>query len=268
MYTASISQKFPGLFLILLDQSSSMQDSFGRCTRAEAAAEAINTVIHEIQLSCEKGDKIVDRCSVGVIVYGAKVAPIMACPISEVENQIVEYRRCKKGDLRCAGGVYPVDYSLPIWVRPVAAGSTPMHRAFEQATAIVTRWSELHPSSFPAVVINITDGEPDKVDLTLVAAQQLKSTGTNDGKTLLFNVHIGDGHSTGELMLPSTLPENSSHYARLLFDLSSVLPGSMVEAAVRLGFAAKPNSRGYVYNASESSLVRFIEFGSSSMKLR
>jgi len=268
MYTASVSQKNPGLFLMLLDQSKSMEDPFGQCTRAEAAAEAINTVIQEIQLSCEKGDVIVDRCNVGVIVYGAKVAPILACPISQVEKQVLEYKNCRKGERRCAGGIYPVDFTLPVWIRPVADGSTPMHLALENAAAIIARWSSNHQDSFPAVVINLTDGEPDDPDRTRRAVQQLTSTGTGDGRTLLFNVHIGDGNPTREVMLPAEMPPGSSAFARFLFEISSVLPGPMAETAARLGLPATAGSHGYVYNASESSLVRFIEFGSSSVKMR
>lgn len=46
-YSVSVGATHPGLFRVLLDQSKSMEESNGSssCSKAEAAAEAVNRVI-------------------------------------------------------------------------------------------------------------------------------------------------------------------------------------------------------------------------------
>lgn len=72
-YSAPIGTKHPGLFLILVDQSYSMQDPYGLQTKATVTATAVNNVINEIGMACLDGNKIRDRCFLGVVGYGASV---------------------------------------------------------------------------------------------------------------------------------------------------------------------------------------------------
>jgi len=70
MYSKLIGASSPGLFVILVDQSGSMQEGYGASNKAEFAALAVNRTIYEIVASCRKGEKVSDRCHITVIGYG------------------------------------------------------------------------------------------------------------------------------------------------------------------------------------------------------
>jgi hypothetical protein len=254
----------PGMILILLDQSTSMGDPAGKTradepdvVKAKMATTVVNRAIYDIQQSCQAGDEIRDRCVVGVIGYGAEVRSVVGGLISRVAEAY--------------GGTEPDPQwpgrRLPVWVEPVAAGSTPMDRALDDARSLADGWIADHPDSFPPVVMNITDGDPDDLQrggdgaVTAAAARRLTSLATSDGHVLLFNAHISSTDGP-EVVLPSSRDQLPDDYARYLFDLSSLIPPSMLEKARRAGLSAEPGARGLVFNARRESLVKLLTFGS------
>ena len=265
-YSKQVGTAFPGLFLILLDQSGSMRDLYGTlgCSKADVATEAVNQVIYEIQAASTAGVVVRDRCMVGIIAYGGTVRPVMACSISQVEDQIVTTRHYKKGESPYVGQPYSADFEMPIWVETKADGGTPMHEAFSRATELINKWTAIHMDSFPPVVINITDGEPDDMGSAKSAAQKLLATGTHDGTTLLFNAHISGNTNTSETVMPANPTTLPDQYARFLYDLSSPLPDVMMRVATEVGFTVNTGARGSVFNAAPMTLVRVIKFGSGS----
>jgi len=60
-----------------------------------------------------------------------------------------------------AGGLVEVDEVMRVFVEPTASNGTPMAEAFKQAYTGVEKFISNHRDSFPPVVINITDGEPN-----------------------------------------------------------------------------------------------------------
>ena len=59
------------------------------------------------------------------------------------------------------------------------------------------------------------------------------------------------------------LPEE---LARVLFEMSSVLPEAMFERAQAEGFEVQPGARGMVYNADMISLLQFLDMGTRVAK--
>ena len=76
----------------------------------------------------------------------------------------------------------------------------------------------------------------------------------------MFNCHLSMTQSdpflfphSGE-MLPDEL-------ARELFQMSSVLPEALFEAAVREGFDLQQGARGMAFNADIVALIKFLDMG-------
>ncbi|PRC60442.1 hypothetical protein C6A85_18285, partial [Mycobacterium sp. ITM-2017-0098] len=63
--------------------------------------------------------------------------------------------------------------------------------ALTRAEALVSSWVDQHPTGFPPVVLNLTDGESTDGDPTNVAAK-IRSQLSTDGNVLLFNLHVSD----------------------------------------------------------------------------
>src|SRR5215813_12836901 len=277
-YTAAISRGNPSCFLFLIDQSGSMQDPFGvgESTRqkAEGVADAINRLLQNLVIKCAKSEGIRDYYYVGVIGYGAQVGPAFSgalagkelVPVSEIANlpARIEERSKKVDD--GAGGLIDQTIKFPIWFDAVANGGTPMCQALGRAQGILAGWLAQHSTCFPPIVINITDGESTDGDPT-TAAEGIKNLTSDDGKVLLFNLHLSS-HRAAPVEFPDSEAGLPDQYAQLLFRLSSLLPEYMRSIAQQEGFRVSDGTRGFVFNADMVSVIRFLDIGTRPSNLR
>ena len=278
-YKAEISRKSPGCFLFVVDQSASMEDSFGggdsSRKKADELATVLNKLIHNLCIRCAKSDAIYDYFHVGVIGYNDDTAkPALGgalsgrdlVPISELANNPLRIEdRVKKTD-DGAGGVIDQTVKFPIWFEPTMAGGTPMCAALKRASQIVQSWSAEHAKGFPPIVINITDGESTDGDPTS-EAKALTQLGTDDGPALLFNVHLSSA-AGAPVELPNTADSIPDQYAKQLFEMSSVLTPFMVARARELGMAVDETSRGFIFNAQPLQVIQFLDIGTRPANLR
>lgn len=277
-YQAEVSRVNPSVFLFLIDRSGSMSDPFGGGgggkSKAEGVADAINRLLQNLVIKCAKSEGVRDYYEVGVVGYGAEVGPAFSgplagrdlVPISEVANAParVEDRTRKVDD--GAGGLVDQVVKFPIWFDPVANGPTPMCAVLQRAQQIISPWVAGHAASFPPIVIHITDGESTDGD-PIPHAEALKALSTNDGAVLLFNVHLSQ--ATGQpVLFPESADGLPDPYAKQLFEMSSVLPSRLREAAQSEGFAVGEQPRGFGFNADLVELIRFLDIGTRPSNLR
>lgn len=263
-YIRRIGTDHPGLILLLIDQSYSMADD----NKSKIAALAVNRVIYEIILACQSGTDIKNRSYIGVIGYGESIKPVVGGWVSEIAEKPIGIEKLKQKVGDGAGGLVEIDIEQPYWVEPVADNGTPMADALEKAYDFANPWASKNQGSFPPIVINITDGEPNdfkhgKAPDTENAAQKLMQISTTDGQLLLFNAHI-TGRQGTSVLLPSEESDLTDPYAKLLFRISSVIPDSMLSEAQSLGFQPRNNARGFTFNADPESLIKLLTFGSSA----
>jgi hypothetical protein len=116
-----------------------------------------------------------------------------------------------------------------------------------------------HASSFPPVVIHLTDGEANDGDPEPAAAG-LQALATQDGNLLLFNCHLSGAADDGALF-PASEAELRDEYARLLFRMSSPLPEKLRANAAARGIPAPPGARGMAFNADSVGMLSLISVG-------
>ncbi|OLZ51886.1 hypothetical protein BS330_24900 [Amycolatopsis keratiniphila subsp. nogabecina] len=270
MYTAEINRRRPACLLLLIDQSFSMSEPWGTegHSKAEALMASVNRLLGNAVIQCSKGgNKILDYFEVGVIGYGADVQfalhgtgldrPLL--PISEVANGPLRIDEVLQKESDGAGGIIQVPRSFPVWVDPVSNGPTPMVEALRVTEGVLSAWCAEHPTSFPPIVINLTDGVSTDGD-PRVAADKVRAVRTNDGPTLMFNVHLSNA-VVNEIVLPNAADALPDDYAAMLFSMSSELPVQMAEAAAGLGYKVHPGTRGFLYNAKATSVIEFLDIG-------
>ena len=172
--------------------------------------------------------------------------------VAEVEDRVI---RESDG----AGGAMEVPRKMPVWLQPHSGAQTPMCEALRLAEAAVRGWVAQHPSSYPPIVINISDGNASDGNPEPIA-QQIMALATTDGNALMFNCHLSERNSS-----PSQYPDSErslqDDYARQMFRMSSVLPPASRDHAVNLGIAVSESSRCCVFNADMVSLVQFLDIG-------
>lgn len=253
-YESYASRSNPMLFVFLLDQSGSMQND----DKAASIALAINHTINEIMFASQVGGKIIDRYYVGVLGYGASVYPILEGKISKIAANPLRIKHVEQKIHDGTGGLKSVIKDVPIWVEPRAENGTPMAEAFEKAYDLINSWIQVNPNSFPPIIVNVTDGEPNDVNRTKNAALRLMNLETSDGKVLLFNVHITGSRTSTETQLPFSLSEIPDQYAKFLFEISSIVPTRLLRQVEEIGLTSKVNSRGLIFNARHETFLKFL----------
>ncbi len=276
-YNQEISRATPGYLVILIDQSFSMCYPYGSAaTKAKECATAVNRVLRETVLACTDGEEIKNSCDISVLGYGKlKDAAVNAFSGALAINPVVTIQDLTETCLRVetltrkvsdgAGGMVEIEDQFPVWIEPSAVAETPMTEAFQMAAQLVSDWISKHPSSFPPVIINITDGEANSLPTARAAAEALTQLATEDGKALLLNAHIS-GSKESEVILPSSaeqLPQGDS-YAQFLYEISSELPPLMLERAAASGLNPSPYAKGFVYKAKLETLIQLLEIGTKA----
>jgi hypothetical protein len=141
-----------------------------------------------------------------------------------------------------------------------------MCAAIKEATRIVETWGKEHPTGFPPIVINITDGEATDGDL-VGEARKLTAVSGDDGSVLLFNIHLSSTAGPS-IELPGNASKLPDQHAKQLFEASSTLTPFMVARATELGMPAAENSRGFIFNAQPLHVIHFLDIGTRPANVR
>lgn len=277
-YIAEVSRANPSLFLFLLDQSGSMDEPFGSDgtsrKKADELADVMNRTLFELSLKCAKDEGVRNYYDIGIFGYGAKVGPCFAgslegrelVQISDLADMPARVEDRTKRVPDGAGGLVDQQIKFPVWIDPVYNGGTPMCQAFSKAKSIISSWVNSHPSSFPPILINITDGQSTDGDPS-ANAKTIAELSTNDGNVLVFNIHLSSTRSA-KVEFPTSVIGLPDEYASMLFNMSSPLTDFMKDEAQKEGMNVADGARGFVFNADLVSLIKFLDIGTRPSNLR
>lgn len=276
-YSQEISRDRPGCLLYLVDQSFSMDEPLAgdpTTSKSQQLANAINRWLTEVVIACTRDEGVRDYIDVGVIGYRTdiKATPIVEpalqgslagkwlVPVSLIGDNParVETRTHKLVDHQ-TGQELAIPTQERIWVDAKAEGGTPMCHALHRVYGVLDQWISEHDKSFPPIVIHVTDGESQDGD-PIPYAEAVTSLATRDGNVLMFNCHLSS-IAGDRFLFPSSdelLPEE---YARILFQMSSVLPDTLLDRARGEGIDVEPKARGMAFNADLVTLVKFLDMG-------
>ncbi|MGV9414771.1 hypothetical protein ACWDOP_33130 [Nocardia sp. NPDC003693] len=274
MYSAEINRRQPALLLLLIDQSYSMSEPWAQeeGSKADALAAGVNDLLGNAVLLCSKGnDRIYSYFEIGIIGYGTGVAPALhgtsdtrpILPIDEVARNPRRVDSVIRYVPDLLGEEQPESQYTPIWVDPVTDGATSMRAAFAEAEVLTREWCYAHRNSFPPLIINVTDGASTDGDPSDIG-KRIRDLGTDDGNALLFNVHLSS-LAAEQVTFPSTDAALLDPNAHMLFEMSSPMPPSMLEAAAALHYAVQTDSRGFLYNADATVVIDFLNIGTRAV---
>lgn len=283
-YQREISRDHKACILFLIDQSYSMVDPLGggKKRKCDELAAAVNAWLHNMAIRASGDAGIRDWMDVGVIGYRtdqsaqpiiepALTGPLAGRPLVSIIDIGNEPARIDSTMETITdeetGEVLEVPADNPVWIDPVAEGSTPMCHVLHYAHALLADWIQKNKDSFPPIVIHITDGESQDGD-PIPYATALKQLATTDGNVLLFNCHLSMA-STQTFLFPSTEQPWPDPLASVLFQMSSTLPDNILRMAVSEGFNLTAGARGMAFNADMVVLLRFLDMGTrAAVQLR
>lgn len=287
MYENNFTRANPGLIVFLIDQSKSMEDPWnGGKSLAEQTALSINRCISEMAIRFTSGTDIKDEANIIMIGYGGTKDSMEAelirsgsiATLCSDDSIPVQHLKQKISD--GAGGILEIDIDLKEFISPKAVWGTPMASAFQLASALVNEFVSrskettddegnviIRDDSLDPVplIINISDGEPtDSESDVRKYAKEIMEINCPDGNPLIFNIHLS-ANGGKEICMPMSdaeLPANDK-MSRLLYDISSSLPETMVQAAKTNGFPnAEAGVKTFMSNVTEvEKFVLFLNFG-------
>lgn len=275
-YTQEISRARKACFLFLLDQSFSMEEPLGNSNqrKCDELVTAINAWLQNMTIRASGDTGIKDWMDVGVLGYSTDEQgnPIIESALQGAlaGRELVSITEIGANPLRIdqkeqqlpdedTGEMISMAAEMPIWVDPKAQGGTPMCNMLHHTYEVLENWIKDHQSSFPPIVINITDGESQDGD-PIPYADAVKQLATDDGNVLLLNCHLSMT-AADPFMFPASNEILPDDLARVLFDMSSVLPETIFNRAVAEGLELKPNARGMAFNADMVALLKFLDMG-------
>lgn len=244
-------------------------------TKAEAEALIINMMIEELINRCRREYGIRDYFDLAILSYsGDGVKPLLSgsdsfISVERLAGTAVPVRR-RHIQRTLPGG----DRTLAVtdhrwWIEGRASGNTPMNSALQAAERLVSEWcgKSGNRESFPPIVINITDGEAtDAEEGQLIrTAAEIKSISTDDGRALLFNIHLAGTDGGAAVSFPGqrdALP--LTPYARLLWEMSSPLPECYDSLILPSRPQAFPPFRAMAYNCPMEELYGMLSIGTVS----
>ena len=280
MYSQEITRRHRTAFIIALDQSTSMQEEvrFGRLkmSKAEAVAYTANILITELIDRSRRKDGVRNYYDIAVVGYSDDEVRMLLSEdgfvsVKSLAERIPEAATISFEESMPDKTTALVKHHIHPWIEPKAEGNTPMYEALLRIREMVEEWCEQEQNrqSFPPIVFNITDGEASDCDDNELryAADMLRRTGTEDGQTLLINIHLSTDLSLPSMIFPMAEELLSANrYARLLAECSSLMPESFNAEIGELKISAStPPYRGMGYNASVIELLSIINIGSRSI---
>lgn len=244
-------------------------------SKAEFVADVLNKTLYQLVIRCTRSEGVRNYFDVGVVAYGGAgvgsgfkgpLASGVLHSLSAIEANVlrVEERKRKVDD--GAGGLFEQVVKFPVWFEPTHNGGTPMCDGLREAAAVLVKWCDSHPNSYPPTIIHVTDGQSSDGDPSNIA-EDIKLISTNDGPCLMFNLHIDTG--TGEtLMFPNNQANLPDTFSKLLFRMSSEFPPHLIHTAKEKGHNVGPDSRFFAYRSGIEGIVDFFDIGTRAENLR
>ena len=283
MYTNNATRKHPGLVILMIDQSGSMEGASVANGKPLAiiAADSINIVLTEMVKIATRpvGDddeEVRDYQKVVIIGYGGEPNTSAQLLYEGYLSDIANRHKEEKMDT-IAGPL-----SILNVVRPVAGYVTPMAAAFEMAKQHINQWKsegrdgEEDPSP---IVINITDGAPSDetgycteaaLTNTAIEAHEIMKISFADGFPRIFNIMISqlDGNEVRFPDNANALGEDP--FAQFLFTISSNMTEDLISGISEKGLGnANANSKILMMNINDpSALVNILRVGTKVKKMR
>ncbi len=217
MYQQFLSRAEPGCIVFMLDRSESMRRPWAgsRMTMAEGVARALNKILIELCVKCikESGGAPRDYVHIGIFGYGYRPSDRGQGVESALGGAlrgrgIVPIQELARSPLALveepSTDPYRPGSRMPIWVEPVAGYQTPMCEAFETVGRLVHLWTKEHRTSFPPLIVNVTDGECSQLTYRganlQTWAERVMSVSTTDGPALgVQRVRLTRREQTGDL---------------------------------------------------------------------
>ena len=282
-----MSRANPGLMVFLVDCSASMtfpllhsaNDKNKSISKFQAAATILDSVLFQCTTKCASEDKYKDYVDFVILGYGDNVfSPISKISVSEypisvnkLDSSYESVEEFSEEELdETNSPIKWINQDMPL------GGITSMRAGFAMAKKLIQDWAKKHPDSYPPVLLNVSDGMANDLPIINVDGEDafdvaplielcndIKKIQTNDGNTVIGNIHLSDGKIMN-VKFPVSIDEVQElelESAETLFEMTSTVPAPWLEKAQGFGLNIRQDSKMYIYNSDFDSFLSFFKFG-------
>lgn len=256
-------QLAPGLLIILIDQSSSMQQSTSSAefTHSDIGVRLTNQIIDLVIQRAFNGTHPKDLAYIYIIGYSDSADIMRQGWLQDLYSNPKRIERRKMLLPDGVGGMVNVDVEIPIWVdKDTNGGDANMKEAFDAAYELTKSWIKDHKNSPAPIVLNISDGNPywgifskeECIQKTVEAVEALRKLKTSDGNALVYNVFLDETFKTS---FPLYEDEIESENGKFLYGISSIVPLSYIGNACKYNMKIRFGARACLTNTDASTMI-------------
>ena len=218
LYMRRFTRKYPGLFIILLDQSRSMREPVAgmNVSKADFAATALNELIYAMIDQTPIDEDTGERRKyvyLSVLGYSDEVVSLLSPDGQPVD--LTTLARRPTGTTAVTREVFDPtthtfqsvqDTNRPYWITPSWVNSTQTDKAFIRARDLVREWlgatpeqgQAPHMECFPPVIIHLTDGEDNGVYDPEPISYEIRSEGHAPGRDVDLQLPLHRRHARAD----------------------------------------------------------------------
>lgn len=234
-YSACISEDNPTSVLFILNQSYPTKEmiTYNGVKKSKASIECsvIDNIINELIVRNTSNGILNDKYNISVIGYGDHAYNCLENnkninSLKELDDNPISKREIDK-EIITRHGIKTVKQTERFWTTPHSEGGAYLNYALKMVKKIAEEWIDKHPSSFPPIVIHITEYRYHCVDdcAMIQMVNDIKSLFTNDGNVLFFNIILSMDDNTTSVLFPTKRSDiGESYYGEMYYLMSSTLP--------------------------------------------
>lgn len=237
-YSAQITEINPAALIFILNQSYPTNVKIlykgEENTISQVVCDMINRLLYALITQNTNKNIVHNRYQVSVIGYGDYAYNCLEGPLasktfvdlSELDNNPLLIKKTIK-EKKTRQGVVKIENDEPIWIKPKSDGNAYLHKALHRARNLAEKWIDLHPSSFPPIIVHISCYGYNGVEHSdiIQLANEIKSLYTKDGNVLLANIIISLKSGFKPILFPTSIWDmGNSVFGEKYYLMSSQLP--------------------------------------------
>jgi hypothetical protein len=261
MFKNYISTVTPAFIVIILDQSSRMDEPFKKdLTKAEYQCKLVNEFINNLIFSNSAGDKIKDRFFISIIGHSNDNAnEIRSGYLSSFADNPLRIEKVKKKVSDGIGGLVEIEIEDAIYIDEIFNGVENQLEAFILTKNKTKDWIE-QKGYCSTLIVNISGGFSSCWEGTTKIVNEIKKIGETLDSPFIFNLQLDA--NVKELVFPNLEGiYKESFTSQLYFEWSSYVSNDIIESGLRNGLRILKCSKLYS-NHNFNYILNLINFGS------
>jgi hypothetical protein len=261
MFKHYISSVTPVFIIIILDQSSRMNEPFKEClTKVQYQCKLVNEFVNDLIFSNSAGEKIKDRFYITIIGQNNNQATeIRSGYLSAFADTPLQIQKVNRKVSDGIGGLVEIEEEMAIYIEALASGEANQLDAFTLSKELAFGWFN-ERGYCSTLIVNISGGFPSNWEEVTLVVNEIKKVGKSEDSPFIFNLLLDT--NIKELQFPNLEKIYCESFTnQLYFEWSSYVTNDIIDSRLRYDLRILKCSKLYS-NQKFNYVLNLINFGS------